>query len=156
MHTKSVTLTASLSSSEQQPGSCCGWPNEPNFDRIHLAGQYLERKRRGRFLEKSARPPSSESPLKYESASYFSPANYAINLDSCGEYSMRTWSTFGHWKRGKLRRFFNTIAQFTNACSIHSAFYQWRMIDDNQKRLISHLAIETELFHSTFVNPCMM
>ncbi len=47
--------------------------------------------------------------LKYESASYFSPANYAINLDSCGEYSLRTWSTFGHWKKKKLRRFFNTI-----------------------------------------------
>ncbi len=53
-------------------------------------------KRRGRFLEKSARPPLSESPLKYESASYFSIANYAINLDSCGEYSLRTWSTFDH------------------------------------------------------------
>jgi hypothetical protein len=30
------------------------------------------------------------------------------------------------------------------------------MIDDNQKRFIPHLAIETELFHSAFVNPCMM
>jgi len=38
-------------------------------------------------------PPSSESPLKYESASYFSTANYAINLDSCGEYSWRIWIT---------------------------------------------------------------
>jgi hypothetical protein len=55
-----------------------------------------KRKRRGGFLEKSARPPSSASPLKYESASYFSIANYAINVDSCGEYSLRTWSTFGH------------------------------------------------------------
>jgi hypothetical protein len=27
----------------------------------------------------------SESPLKYKSASYFSIANYAINLDSCGD-----------------------------------------------------------------------
>jgi hypothetical protein len=27
---------------------------------------------------------------------------------------------------------------------------------DNQKRFIPHLAIETELFHSAFVNPCMM
>jgi hypothetical protein len=38
-------------------------------------------KRRGRFLEKSTRPLSSESPLKHESASYFSIANYAVNLD---------------------------------------------------------------------------
>ena len=30
------------------------------------------------------------------------------------------------------------------------------MIDDNQKRFVPHLAIETELFHSAFVNPCMM
>jgi hypothetical protein len=37
------------------------------------------------FLEKSACPPSSESPLKKESTSYFSIANYAINLDSCGD-----------------------------------------------------------------------
>ncbi len=37
------------------------------------------------FLEKSARPPSSKSPLKNESASHFSIANYAINLDSCGD-----------------------------------------------------------------------
>ncbi len=43
------------------------------------------------FLEKSAHSPSSESPLKYESASYFSTANYAINLDSCGEYSLWIW-----------------------------------------------------------------
>jgi hypothetical protein len=39
----------------------------------------------GGLLEKSARPPSSESPLKDESASYFSLANNAINLDSCGD-----------------------------------------------------------------------
>jgi hypothetical protein len=37
-----------------------------------------------------------DPPLKYESASYFSIANYAINLDSCGEYSLCTWSTFDH------------------------------------------------------------
>jgi hypothetical protein len=43
------------------------------------------KKRHSGFLEKSARPPSSESPLKYESASYFSFANYAVNLDSCGD-----------------------------------------------------------------------
>jgi hypothetical protein len=43
-----------------------------------------KRKRHKGFLEKSARPPSSESPLKYEGTSYLSIANYAINLDSCG------------------------------------------------------------------------
>ncbi len=43
--------------------------------------------------------------------------------------------------------FFNTIAQFTNAPSIHSGFYQWRMIDDNQKMFIPHLAIDNDFFH---------
>ncbi len=51
---------------------------------------------------------------------------------------------------------FKTIAQFTNALSIHSAFYQGRMIDDSQKRFIPHLAIESELSHSASVNPCKM
>jgi hypothetical protein len=40
--------------------------------------------------------------------------------------TLRTWSTFSHWKEKKLRRFFNIIAQFTKAPSIYSAFYQWR------------------------------
>jgi hypothetical protein len=47
-------------------------------------------------------------------------------------------------------------AQFTNAQTIHSGFYQGVMIDDNKKKFIPHLAIETEPFHSAFVNPCMM
>jgi hypothetical protein len=65
-----------------------------------------ERKRRGGFLEKYARPPSSESPLKYESTSYFSTANYAISLDSCGEYTLRTWSTLGPLKKEEIEAFF--------------------------------------------------
>jgi hypothetical protein len=40
--------------------------------------------------------------------------------------------------------FFNTIAQFTKARSIHSAFYQGRMIEDNQKMFIPSLAIEND------------
>ncbi len=32
----------------------------------------------------------------------------------------------------------------------------FRMIDDNQKRFIPHLAIDNDFFHSAFVNPCMM
>jgi hypothetical protein len=49
--------------------------------------ELYERKHRGGFLEKSACPPSSENLLKHDCASYFSIVNYAINLDSCGEYS---------------------------------------------------------------------
>jgi hypothetical protein len=75
------------------------------------------------FLEKFARPPSSKSPLKYEIASYFSPAKYAINLDSCGEYSLRLVNLWP-LKKEEIEEFFNTIAQFTKARSIHSAFYQ--------------------------------
>jgi hypothetical protein len=59
-------------------------------------------------------------------------------------------------KKEEIEVFFNTIAQFSKARSVQSAFYQWRMIDDNQKRFIPHLAIETELFLSAFVNPCMI
>jgi hypothetical protein len=89
-----------------------------------LIDLYL-RKRCGGFLEKSARPLSSESPLKYESASYFSTANYAINLDSCGDIHCALGPPLSIENRKKfLRRFFNTIAQFTNARSIHSAFHQ--------------------------------
>ncbi len=29
-------------------------------------------------------------------------------------------------------------------------------MDDNQKKFIPQLAIDTEYFHSAFVNPCMM
>jgi hypothetical protein len=78
------------------------------------------------------------------------------NLDSCEEYSLRTWSVFGHWKKKKMMHFVKTIVQFTNARSIHSGFYQWRMIDDNEKRFIPHLAIDNDFFHRAFVNPCMM
>jgi hypothetical protein len=42
-------------------------------------------------------------PLKYKSASHFSIANYANNLDSCGEYSLRIWI-----------KGFSFIPQFTN------------------------------------------
>jgi hypothetical protein len=68
------------------------------------------------------------------------------------------WSLFRLWpaKKEEIEVFFNIIVQFTNARSVHTTFYQGRMIDDNQKRFIPHLAIETELFHSAFVNPCMM
>jgi hypothetical protein len=30
------------------------------------------------------------------------------------------------------------------------------MIDDNQKMFLRHLAIDNDIFHSVFVNPCMM
>jgi hypothetical protein len=67
-------------------------------------------------------PLSSESPLKYESASYFSTANYAINLDSCGDIHCALGPPLAIENRRNLRRFFNTIVQFTNARSMHSAF----------------------------------
>jgi hypothetical protein len=46
----------------------------------------------------------------------------------------------------KLRRFGNTIAQFTNAWSIHRGFYKQKKMDDDQKKLIPQLAVETEFF----------
>jgi hypothetical protein len=55
----------------QRDGSGRNW--------AHSIGLY-KRKRRGGFLEKFAHPPSNESPLKYESAYFFSIANYAENI----------------------------------------------------------------------------
>jgi hypothetical protein len=68
------------------------------------------------------------------------------NSDGCGEYSLRTWIK-------KLRRFVNTIAHFTNARSIHSGFYKWKTMDDNKKKLIAQMVIDTKFFHRAFVNP---
>jgi hypothetical protein len=50
----------------------------------------------------------------------------------------------------------HTIAHFTNAQSIHSGSYKWKTMDGNKKKFIPQLAIDTEFFHSAFVNPCMM
>ena len=73
-------------------------------------------------------------------------------IDKCA----MVFSIFGHWKKKKLRRFVNTIAQFTNVRSIHSGFHKWKAIDDNKKKFILHLAIDTEFFHSAFVNSCTL
>ena len=48
----------------------------------------------------------------------------------------------------------NNIAQFTNARSYHRGFYKWNMIDNDQIKFIPQLAIATEFFHCSFVNPC--
>ena len=65
--------------------------------------------RRIGVLGKFTRPPSSESPLKHESAYYFSIANYTINLDSCGEYSLRTWLPLAIEKRRNLGGFLTPL-----------------------------------------------
>jgi hypothetical protein len=59
-------------------------------------------------------------------------------------------------EKRKIEAFFITIAQFTNTRSIQSDFYQSRIIDDNQKLFIPHLAIDNDCFHIVFVNPCLM
>jgi hypothetical protein len=59
-------------------------------------------------------------------------------------------------KKEEIKAFFNTIAHLTNARIIYSDSYQCRMIDDNQKMFILHLAIDIDFFHSMFVNPCIM
>jgi hypothetical protein len=40
--------------------------------------------------------------------------------------------------------------------SIHRGFFKLKMMDDDQKKCIPQLAIETEFFHRAFVNPCTM
>jgi hypothetical protein len=64
----------------------------------------------------------SESPLKYESASYFSPANYAINLDSCGEYSLRTWSTLAIEKKRNLGVFLTPLCNLQKRTAFIAPF----------------------------------
>jgi hypothetical protein len=39
--------------------------------------------------------------------------------------------------------------------SMHMGSYKRKTMDDNQKKFIPQLAIDTEFFHSAFVNPCM-
>jgi hypothetical protein len=66
---------------------------------------------------------------------------------------LRTWAVE---KRRNLGRFANTIAHFTHVQSIPSGSYKRKKTDDNKKKFIPQLAIDTEFFHSAFVNPCMM
>jgi hypothetical protein len=61
------------------------------------------------------------------------------NLDSCGEYSLCTWARAV--EKRNWGRFANTIAHFTNVQSIHSGFYKWKMVDDNQKKFIPQLPL---------------
>ncbi len=48
------------------------------------------------------------------------------------------------------------IKEQGTAKSIHSGIYKWKMMDGNQKKFIPQLAIDTDFFHSAFVNPCTM
>ncbi len=48
------------------------------------------------------------------------------------------------------------FAQFTKVKSIHRGFYKWKMKDDNKKKFIPQLAIDTKFFHRAFANPCTM
>ncbi len=68
---------------------------------------------------------------------------HLYKLQKVNPSAIDKWSLSRLWplKKKKLSRFVNTIGQFTNASSIHSGFYQWRMIDDNQKRFIPHLPL---------------
>jgi hypothetical protein len=58
------------------------------------------------------------------------------------------WSILPLWplKKEEIEAFVNTIAQFTNARSIHNGFYQLRTIDDNQKWFFPHLVIDNDFF----------
>jgi hypothetical protein len=64
------------------------------------------------------------------------------------QLTIALWSLFRLWplKKEEIVAFFNTNAQFTNGRSIHSGFYKRRMIDDNQKMFIPHLALEKDFF----------
>jgi hypothetical protein len=48
------------------------------------------------------------------------------------------------------------FAQFVKVLSIHHGFYKRKMKDDNKKKFIPQLAIDTEFSDRTFANPCTM
>jgi hypothetical protein len=62
-------------------------------------------------------------------------------------------SAIGNLKIMKWKRFFNTSTQFTNARIIHCGFDKCKTLDDDQKKVIPQLAIDTEVFHRVFANP---
>ncbi len=114
--------------------------------------QSLKREAR-RFLEKSTCPHPLRALKSIRATPCFLMDKYATNLDMSGENSLLTWmnlffsffkctflsfknstplqltseqwSSFRLWelKKKKLRCLVNTIAQFTNAWSIHRGFY---------------------------------
>jgi hypothetical protein len=46
------------------------------------------------------------------------------------------------------------FVQFTKVRSIHQGFYKWKMKDDNQKKFLPKIAIDTDLLDSAFANCC--
>jgi hypothetical protein len=44
------------------------------------------------------------------------------------------------------------FVQFTNALSIHSGFYKGKTMDDNKKKFIPPLAIDTKYFNGDLSN----
>jgi hypothetical protein len=75
------------------------------------------------------------------------------NLDSCGDIHC----ALGQLKKEEIEGVFLTplrILQMRRA--FIAAFTSEKTMDDNQKKFIPQLAINTDFFHSAFVNPCMM
>ncbi len=60
-------------------------------------------------------------------------------------------SVFGNWKIKKLRRFANTIAQFTKALTIYRGFYKWKTMDDNKKKVCSAIWQLTQNFFIAYL-----
>ncbi len=60
-------------------------------------------------------------------------------------------NTIAHWSM-PVRQF----CVIYKARSIHSGFYKWKTIEDNQKKFIPPLSIVVEFFHCLFANPCTM
>jgi hypothetical protein len=48
------------------------------------------------------------------------------------------------------------FVQFTKVRNIHCGFNKWNAMDDDQKKFISQLAIDTQYFQPAFANPCTM
>jgi hypothetical protein len=48
------------------------------------------------------------------------------------------------------------FAQFTKRRAFIEAFYKVKTMDDNQKKFIKQLEIDTKFFRCAFANPCTM
>jgi hypothetical protein len=66
------------------------------------------------------------------------------------------WSLFRfcQLENEEMEELCKTIAQFTNAWSIHRGFFQVKTMDDDKKSLFRNWQLE--FFHCAFANPCML
>jgi hypothetical protein len=74
------------------------------------------------------------------------------NLNSCGDIHC----ALGQLKKEEIEGVLLTPLRILQMRRAFIAALKVKTMDDNQKKFIPQLAIDTKFFHSAFVNPCMM